>query len=239
MAEEKIDNLTDEQAETGAAIEEKVLPSDAINDFATNNANKLGTILLVIAALIGVFFIYQNYVVAPGQVDSAKDMYMAEFHFANNDYEKALNGDDEKGHKGFLEIIEDYSGSSAANLAHYYAGVIYLKQSNYDEAIDHLESFKSDDLILGAMALSLTGDAYAEKSETDKAISYYKKASKHSKNDLTTPLYLLKLGNALELAQDYGQALGYYEMIQKDYPNSEEAKNIDKFIFRSKNKAKK
>ena len=57
----------------------------------------------------------------------------------------ALNG--AEGKYGFLDIIDEYSGTKAANLATYSAGMAYLSQQNYQEAISYLENFSSDDAI--------------------------------------------------------------------------------------------
>ena len=46
-----------------------------------------------------------------------------EYKVFEGDFETALNGDDFNA--GLLEIIEKYEGSSAANKAHLYAGIIY------------------------------------------------------------------------------------------------------------------
>ena len=49
---------------------------------------------------------------------------------------------------GFLYIIDEYSGTPSANLANYYAGIAFLNLSEYDNAIKHLKSFSSNDVII-------------------------------------------------------------------------------------------
>ncbi len=51
-------------------------------------------------------------------------MFMAEKYFAEDSLNLALNGDGN--YSGFLQIIDDYKWSEAANLSHYYAGVIFF-----------------------------------------------------------------------------------------------------------------
>jgi hypothetical protein len=38
------------------------------------------------------------------------------------------------------------------NLANYYAGMAYLNTGKYNEAIDYLNKFKSDDIVLSGLA---------------------------------------------------------------------------------------
>jgi hypothetical protein len=56
-------------------------------------------------------------------------MFQAVRYFESDSLNLALNGDGNN--LGFLQIVEDYSGTKAGNLANYYAGVIYLKQGNF------------------------------------------------------------------------------------------------------------
>ena len=80
------------------------------------------------------------------------------------------------------------------------------------------------------------GDAYMNISEFDNAINYWTKAAFNSKNDFTTPIYLKRAAMALEEDGSTDRALEYYIIIQKEYPNSDEARDIDKFITRAQMK---
>ncbi len=143
-------------------------------------------------------------------------------------YNLALNG--AEGKYGFLDIIDEYSGTQAANLAHYSAGMSYLNLQKYQEAISQLEKFSSDDAILGAMAKGGLGDAFMQLGQPEDALGYYEKAITHSDNDYTAPKFLHKAGiTALELDQN-DKALQYFRRIKEDYPDSAEARNINAFI---------
>ena len=72
-----------------------------------------------------------------------------------------------------------------------------------------------------------------------KAASYYKKAAGSKANDFSTPIFLMKNAMALEKANDYAGALKVYEQIEKDFPNSPEARDIEKYIERAQLKIKK
>jgi hypothetical protein len=54
-----------------------------------------------------------------------------------------------------IKIADEYSGTDAGNLANYYAGMAYLNTGKYNEAIDYLNKFKSDDIVLSGLATAI------------------------------------------------------------------------------------
>ena len=82
------------------------------------------------------------------------------------------------------------------------------------------------------MAFGLIGDAHMEKGEVEEAIEYYKKAAKENANKFSSPIYLKKVGLAYEDKGQKEDALKAYEQIKTDFPESQEATQIDKFIVR-------
>ena len=75
-------------------------------------------------------------------------------------YKIALNGDDLN--MGMLDVIEEFSGTNAANLAHYYTGMMYLNMNDYQNSIKFLSKFNSNDILLSSLATGSIGDAFAE-----------------------------------------------------------------------------
>jgi TolA-binding protein len=69
-----------------------------------------------------------------------------------------------------------------------------------------------------------------ELDDKKEAVSFYLKAGERKKNSFTSPLYLKKAGMVMEDLQQYDKALKTYENIKMDYPESEEGKQIDKYI---------
>ena len=67
----------------------------------------------------------------------------------------------------------------------------------------------------------------------DDAINFWTKAAFNSENNFTTPIYLKRAAIALEEDGNIDRALEYYSTIQKDYSESDEARDIDKFITRA------
>jgi tetratricopeptide (TPR) repeat protein len=134
---------------------------------------------------------------------------------------------------GFLEIIDQYGSTDVGELSEYYAGACYLNLGDYENAIDYLKGFSTDEPVLMATAQGATGDAYLQLGNNDDAIKWYQKASK-TDNELIAPVYLFKLGLLYEKSGKKEQALEAYTKIKNDYENSSEARQIDKYITRVK-----
>lgn len=181
-----------------------------------------GAILVGILAFAG----YRFYI--DGQESNAQmALSNVVYDFEADSLQKALNGSG--GNEGLLSIADNYSGTDAANLANLYAGIALMKQGKFDEAIDHLKSFDSSDLLVQARAQALIGDAYMEKNQPAEAISYYKKAADYKSNEFFTPIYLMKLGIAQEKANQPQDAIQSYGRIVEEYPVSAEATNAKKY----------
>ena len=209
---------------------------------AKNQSYILGTIGVIAVVVLG-YLAYNQFVQKPKEQSASNELFYPQQYFTqavnsttakDSLYNLALNG--AEGKYGFLDIIDEYSGTKAANLAEYSAGMAYLNMQQYEEAISHLENFSSGDMILGALAKGGIGDAFAQLGQPDDALSYYEKALNHSTNDFTTPKFLYKAGiTALDLGQN-DQALQYFQRVKDDFPQSEEASSIDAFIGMAKSK---
>ncbi len=152
----------------------------------------------------------------------------ATYYMQNEDYAQALNGDGEN--VGFLSVVNDYGSSKAGNLAAYYAGICYLKQGDYQNAIEYLKKYSNNDKVFVPLALGLIADCYLELGDQQNAVSYYEKAAVKNANDFTSPMHLMKLGMTYEIMGNYAKALETYQTLKKDFPNSNEAFEISKSI---------
>jgi predicted negative regulator of RcsB-dependent stress response len=131
--------------------------------------------------------------------------------------------------KEFIKVADEYGMSKAGNLAHFYAGVVSLKDGKYDEAIEQLKDFSSNDLLVQARAYSLIGDAYVEKKAYSDAIDFYKKAVDYKPNKFFTPVYLMKLAGAYEANKDNDKAIEAYATIIDKYEDSQEVNSAKKY----------
>lgn len=203
---------------------------------AKNQNYILGVIGAVVVVLLG-FLGFQRFVQEPKEAEADREIFypMQYFSTAQQDetyadslFTLSLNG--AEGKYGLLDIIDEYSGTRAANLAEYAAGIAYLHLDQYEEAISHLESYTSDDAVMGAIALGAIGDAFMELGQTDEALSYYQKAIGHDDNGFTTPLYLQKAGVASLSLGDYEDAEELFTRIKESYPDAPQASGVDAYI---------
>lgn len=198
--------------------------------FIENNKKRLSIIVLAVIVIVGGYLGYKKLIIAPMEIEAQSQMFMAEKYFEQDSLQKAINGDGLN--YGFIDIIDEYSGTKSANLAHYYLGICYRNTGDYEGAIDELKSFSSDDVMISAVAMGAIGDCYMELNDVENAISYYEKAAQHNENNLTSPIYLFKAGLAYEDNMDFTSAEAKYKMIKDNYPDSREAQTIEKYIAR-------
>lgn len=198
--------------------------------FVRSNTRLLSIVGGGVLGLIVLFFAYTYLYMAPRAKEAAGQMFKAEAYFEADSLTKAVNGDGNN--PGFESIINDYGNTPSANLAHYYLGSVYLRQGDYQKAIDQLEKYGAKDDLSGSEAQGMIGDAYSELKNYDQALSYYLKAADNKPNIFTTPMYLQKAGLVYEYQKDYTKALDTYTRIKKDYSASSQSRDIDKFIAR-------
>jgi tetratricopeptide (TPR) repeat protein len=222
---------TDKTEEQFAVVEETLTRTE---QWVENNQKTLSTIVFAIVGVIALYLAYDKFYVEPVNEEAQQELFKSVSYFEADSFNLALNG--VNGEYGLLDIIDDYGSTEAGNLANYYAGVCFLKTGDNESAIDYLSDFSSDDEIVSSIAFGSMGDAYMNISEFDNAINYWTKAAFNSKNDFTTPIYLKRAAVALEEDGSTDRALDYYIIIQKEYPNSDEARDIDKFITRAQMK---
>ena len=198
--------------------------------------NENGKLLSIIAAAVVVvaagIFCWHKFAYQPKVQEAQGQMAYAEQNFRAGDFETALNGDGNV--LGFVQVMDEY-GAKAGKSVYFYAGVCELQLGNWDLAIKYLQSYKGTDAILKARATACIGDAYVGLEDYSKALGYFEKAAAVADN-MYAAGYLLKAGMVAEKLGKNEEALGFYETIKDQYPQSMEAYDIDKYIGRIQNK---
>lgn len=208
---------------------------DKAEHYVQENKKSLSIILGAIVLVIGGYLGYTQFIVKPQETEAQKQMFVAENYFKNDSIDKAIKGDGS--FPGFEEIIEKYGSSKQANLAHYYLGVSYLKKGEFEKAIETLSKYDAEDDITGAMALGCIGDANLELGKKDEALSFYRKAVSYDNNQFTSPVFMMKEAMVLEANGDWKGAADVYEKIKRDFPNSNEAREVGTYLARAQTKA--
>lgn len=191
---------------------------------------------VIVLAIAG--FVYMNYANKQNEAEANANIYKLEYYFQNDSFNLVLNGDPRDPESiSAIDFVDEYSGTPAAQKAAYMAGRSYMAKGDFESALDYLKKFDLNDELVKAQALGLIGDCHVELGDLDAAASSYKKAISHSKNPYTAPKFLMKLGLVQENLEDYKAAAGSYSKIKKDYTESDQARDIEKYIARANAKA--
>lgn len=234
-AKEKVEAV-EENSTTAEVFNTLDETASKTEEWVVKNQNYIIGVIGVIAVVVLGYLGYNRYVAAPLQKEAMNEMYTAKSYFedavngisSDSLFNMALNGGE--GKYGMLDIINEYSGTPAANQANYYAGMAYLNLKDYKNAITYLSNFSSDDIMLDPIAKGGIGDAFAQLDQPEDALEYYEKAFKANVNDFTTPMYLMK---SARVAMDLGlnaKALTYLERIKSEFPTSNEFSQVEVLI---------
>ncbi len=211
--------------ENAEAVAEAVSKTE---QFFAKNGRLLSYICLGAVVICAAVFCWYKFVNQPKVAEAQGQMAIAEENFRAANYELALNGDGNS--LGFVQILDEY-GTKAGKSIYFYAGVCELQLGNWESAIKYLEAYKGSDDILKARATACIGDAYVGLENYSKALSYFENAAAVVDN-MYAAAYLLKAGQVAEKLGENAKALGFYELIKDQYPQSMEAYDIDKYIGR-------
>lgn len=200
--------------------------------FIEDNSKVISYVVLGAILVVLIYLGFNRLYLKPLEEEAAGQMFMAEKFFERDSFNLALNGYGT--YPGFLQINEDYGITKSANLSSYYAGICYLQLGNYENAIDYLEDFKTDDLLIGSAKYASLGDAYLEIGDLDRAVKSYQEGIDDYPNDFSTPILLKKAGLAYEEMGEYDKAIETYEQIRSEFPDATEARDIEKYIARAR-----
>jgi TolA-binding protein len=195
-------------------------------------------IIILIALVIFGFLGYQKFIQEPNELEAANEMNQAQIFFnsaieasgAEQDslFVKSLRGGN--GKFGFEDISKSYSSTKAGKLANYYAGISHLNLGNYKEAVSYLDKFNLKDEILAPLAKGSIGDAFLQLDQPKEALGYFEEAAKMRTNDFSTPKFLMKAAVTAISLKDGKTAEKHLNRIKDEFPNSEEAKQVDTYL---------
>lgn len=205
--------------------------TEQVSDFYGKNQNLILGGLFGLVLLFGAWYAYNNFYKKPRIAEAIQEMAQAERMFERDSFALALDNPG-GGAMGFLDIADQYGGTSTGNLANYYAGVSYLQLGQFDAAISYLEDYSPDGSVLPITYYGVLGDAYSEKQDMSKAESMYKKAIAQGSNEFLEAYYLKKLGLLYENQGNLADAKSTFENLKTKYPTSPEGQDIEKYISR-------
>ncbi len=185
----------------------------------------------LVILLAGGYLVYKNFFIGPKETKANDAISRAQMYFAQDSLDLALNGDGSAA--GFLKIIKTYGGTKSENLAHYYAGAIYLRKEDYNNAIKHLEDFSTDATQVQSAAWRMLGDAYMSTGKVEKGAELYEKAGTlNDKDEYTSSENLYRAAMAYEVAKKTEKAAELLKALKEKYPKSTAAGQAEKYLAR-------
>ena len=202
-------------------IDTPIAPDEALGkaeEFVLKNKKAfIGVIVaIIIVAALNAFGVFSPKSNENSEANQA--IANIEYKVFEGDFETALNGDDFN--IGLLEIIEKYDGTSAANKANLYAGIVYAQQKQYEEAIKYLSEYEGEDNIIAAKAKQTLGNCYSHTGNLDKAIKLVLDAATMANNIAVTPSCWRDAAVMYEAQGNTAEAMKLYNRIKNEYPGS-------------------
>ena len=230
-----------DKSQTAEVFESLDSTANKSEQWILKNQNIIFTIIAVISISVLSFLGYDRLISEPKEKEAISELNKAQYFFelalvsneSDSLFRLALNGGE--GKYGFLDIVDEYSGTKASNLANYSIGMSYLNLKEYDNAIIYLEKFKSDDILLKSISLGTIGDCFSELNQPNEAFEYYEKAFKHNENIYTTPKYLFKAALIGSEIGNYKSAINYLNRIKDEFPDSYESGLVEVQLGRIEN----
>lgn len=226
MAEEKVNNIDENKEEApSSAINSNLNKAsllDKIGDFLTLRGKLFGGIVGGIALIILGWFGYQKWFVEPENIRTAESIYQSEAHIVDDqNWEMAIQGDTMGTYPGLETQAKKFEGYAGGNIAYYDLGIAHLNGGDPASALAAFQKVEFDDENLATMTLGAMGDASLNLGKYGDAIDYYSQAyNRRPKNEMTAPLYMIKLANAYEIQGKYGDAKKLYNDLISNFPNS-------------------
>ncbi len=223
---EELENKIEEQVDAPSSELSKKAGQlsflERAGDFVQGNGKYIiiavGSVLVLFLGWMG----YKKFVVEPENVKTAESLFQEESHIVDTqNWDDAINGDSLQISQGLIAKAKKFEGYAGGNIATYDLGIAYLNNGQPQEALATLQNVEFEDENLATLALGACGDACMDLEKVTDAKDYYKQAyERRPKNEMTAPLYMMKLANANELTQNYKEAAKLYTDLIENFPFS-------------------
>ncbi|MFH0988469.1 MAG: tetratricopeptide repeat protein [bacterium] len=149
-------------------------------------------------------------------------------YYDQGKYELAING--EQNIEGLQSIVDNYGSTAAGGFAKFYLANSYFSIGNFDKALEYFEDANLKGDYLSASSIAGAAACYEAKGLHEKAADYFEKAAYKDNKDVLTPSNLFKAGQNFTLAGKKEKAIEVFKRIKKEYPTSEYAREVDRYI---------
>jgi tetratricopeptide (TPR) repeat protein len=181
-----------------------------------------------ILGLLVLYFAYRQFIWAPSNEKSKESYYRGLNLAAKDSTDAAINE---------LEpVVKKFDGKQGGEVAQFILARQYMTKGDFKKALKALEDVDVNDTYVSVYKLGLQADCNSELGKYQEALDLYLEAAEQNENELTTPTFLFKAGLVAEELKNYEEANELYTRIKGNYLNFSNAKSIDKYIARTKNR---
>ncbi|HEY9165174.1 MAG TPA: tetratricopeptide repeat protein [Candidatus Kryptonia bacterium] len=202
-------------------------------DFFRNNRKLVSGLATGLAVAILVVFVYMNNRHKSNE-EATTELSRVMDLFNGGAYQVAINGDPTRNITGLKTIVDKYGGSDAGEEAKVYLGDCYYYIGDYDNALKYFKDYGGSDRLLDASALAGMAEVYETRGDFEKAAEYYDRAAaRDSKNFLAAQYLVGAARNYIKIGKK-DRAIDLLTRVQKDFPNSPYAGNVDLYMAQAK-----
>lgn len=227
-------------------ISRKELKQDKIHDAIEHSAEAVFShttvlsIALLTVALVAVgyfgwaFYTNRQTVQATAALDGATKAYSARIattpdpNDPSEPFYPTEAARSEDAAQKFAAVAQRYPNTNPGRLAAYYAALCNEDLERHNQALEQLKKISSSsDKELAAMAQYQIGVIDERTGKPDDAIQIFRDLSNHATVFVPRPLALIELAGVLR-QKNPQEAIGVYEQLKKEYPNTAVADEADR-----------
>lgn len=184
------------------------------------NQNKAAVLGGGLAFVLSIVLVIGYFIYSSQQEQEAQILLgIAEQSLLQNDFERALYGDDEQFTLGFTQIARNYNRTDAGNLAYYYSAVAEFELGNYEDALSYIENYTVPRGVLGVAPISMHAIILTELNRYEDAAGMFERAARWDDNRSTTPQNLIEAAQAYIEIGNNQKAIEHLNTILTEYPN--------------------
>jgi tetratricopeptide (TPR) repeat protein len=151
--------------------------------------------------------------------------------YDNGSYLEAIEGRQGTNVLGLKKIVDEYGSTENGETAKIYLANAYSILGRLDDAYKYYEDYDGSIEIYQSAALVGQADYFSVKSNFLEAAELFLKASKISASNVFNSDYLLKSAINFIKAGKKEKAKDILNSIKADYPNSQAAREIDRYLL--------
>jgi len=197
---------------------------EGFNAMYERNKKNINKALLALGIVIAGGLVYKFAYADPRNSEANEALWRVESWAQMDSVNWVLEGNDEG--IGAIELMEQYSGTLAAEKATFYAACAKREKGDYQGALDLFLEVNLKDNAVGVQAIGNAGDMYVELNQLDDAAEYLEKAARKAQasasEDALAPIYYLKAARVQMERQDNTKAIALLSEIVENYRRSQE-----------------